>query len=130
YYPFLRHIARSIDILTSRNIRSFGSIPDPFDPIPELMARNPSFDTLTRKKVDSEVCHNATEADLPIVKGRRYKAMDSRVMSLATPWYRKSRTFVESLIPCSYRGRALVVKGVEVMENVEANSKYQDKAEG
>ncbi|RRT31909.1 hypothetical protein B296_00058129 [Ensete ventricosum] len=38
-------------------------------------------------------------------------------------------TSVESLIPCSYGGKALVVKGVEV-ENVEPNSKYQDKAEG
>ncbi|RWW36033.1 hypothetical protein BHE74_00058972 [Ensete ventricosum] len=64
------------------------------------------------------------------MKGRRYKAIDSTVMSLAAPWYRKSRTSVESLIPCSYRGRALVVKGVEDLENAEANSKYQDKAEG
>ncbi|RZR88106.1 hypothetical protein BHM03_00015627 [Ensete ventricosum] len=39
-------------------------------------------------------------------------------------------TSVESLIPCSHRGRALVVKGAEEVENAEANSKYQDRAEG
>ncbi|RWW76806.1 hypothetical protein BHE74_00015072 [Ensete ventricosum] len=49
-------------------------------------------------------------------------------MGLATPWYRRDGTSMESSIPCSYRGRALVVKGVEEVENAEANSKYQDKA--
>ncbi|RRT34847.1 hypothetical protein B296_00052470 [Ensete ventricosum] len=39
-------------------------------------------------------------------------------------------TSVESSIPCSHEGRALVVKGAEEVENAKANSKYQDKAEG
>ncbi|RWW67892.1 hypothetical protein BHE74_00024631 [Ensete ventricosum] len=63
-------------------------------------------------------------------KGRRCKTMDSRVMGLAAPWYRRSRTSVESSIPCSHGGRALVIKGAEEVENAEANSKYQDSAEG
>ncbi|RRT42108.1 hypothetical protein B296_00026352 [Ensete ventricosum] len=42
----------------------------------------------------------------------------------------EGRTSVESLIPCSHGGRALVVEGAEEMENVEVNSKYQDKMEG
>ncbi|RRT33850.1 hypothetical protein B296_00024116 [Ensete ventricosum] len=33
-------------------------------------------------------------------------------------------TFVELSIPYSHRGRALVVKGTEEVENTEANSKY------
>ncbi|RWV98813.1 hypothetical protein GW17_00038316 [Ensete ventricosum] len=37
---------------------------------------------------------------------------------------------VESSIPCSHGGRALVVKGTVEVENAEANSKYQDKDEG
>ncbi|RWV97172.1 hypothetical protein GW17_00040058 [Ensete ventricosum] len=37
---------------------------------------------------------------------------------------------MESSNPCSHRGRALVMKGVEEVENTEANSKYQDNAEG
>ncbi|RWW15476.1 hypothetical protein GW17_00020685 [Ensete ventricosum] len=51
-------------------------------------------------------------------------------MGLATPWYRRGETSVESSIPCSYGGRTLVVKGAKEVENTEANSKYQDKAEG
>ncbi|RRT78564.1 hypothetical protein B296_00026878 [Ensete ventricosum] len=62
-------------------------------------------------------------------KGRRCKATDSRTMDLAALWYRIDKTSVESSIPCSHGGRALVVKGVEV-ENAEANSKYPDKAKG
>ncbi|RRT57208.1 hypothetical protein B296_00001627 [Ensete ventricosum] len=50
-------------------------------------------------------------------------------------WTRRSTivsggTSVESSIPSSYGGRALVVKGVEEVQNAEANSKYQDRAEG
>ncbi|RRT34123.1 hypothetical protein B296_00048477 [Ensete ventricosum] len=37
-------------------------------------------------------------------------------------------TFVESSIPYSHGGRALVVKGAEEVENVKTNSRYQDKA--
>ncbi|RWW10608.1 hypothetical protein BHE74_00034819 [Ensete ventricosum] len=57
-------------------------------------------------------------------KGRRCKATDSSAMGLAVSWYRRGKTFVESSIPRSHRGRALVVKGAEEAENVEANSKY------
>ncbi|RRT40241.1 hypothetical protein B296_00038269 [Ensete ventricosum] len=60
----------------------------------------------------------------------RCTTTDSRAMGLAVPWYCKGRTFVESSIPCSHGGRVLVVKGVQEVENAEANSKYQDKAEG
>ncbi|RZS11865.1 hypothetical protein BHM03_00043238 [Ensete ventricosum] len=58
------------------------------------------------------------------------RAMDSRAMGLATPWYRRGGTSIESSIPCSHGGRALVVKGAEEVENTKANSKYQDRAEG
>ncbi|RWV84245.1 hypothetical protein GW17_00054051 [Ensete ventricosum] len=58
------------------------------------------------------------------------KATDSRTMGLAAPWYRGGRTSMESSIPCSHGGRALVVKGAEEVENAKANSKYQDRAEG
>ncbi|RWW16448.1 hypothetical protein GW17_00019670 [Ensete ventricosum] len=63
-------------------------------------------------------------------KGRRCKTTDNRAMSFIAPWYRRCETSVESSIPCSQGGRALVVKGAEEVENAEANSKYQDKAEG
>ncbi|RRT50580.1 hypothetical protein B296_00023470 [Ensete ventricosum] len=42
----------------------------------------------------------------------------------------EGKTSMEASIPCSHGGRALVVKGVEEVENTEANSKYQDRAEG
>ncbi|RWW14401.1 hypothetical protein GW17_00021833 [Ensete ventricosum] len=42
----------------------------------------------------------------------------------------KGETSVESSIPCSHEGRALVMKEAEEMENAETNSKYEDKAEG
>ncbi|RWV94832.1 hypothetical protein GW17_00042591, partial [Ensete ventricosum] len=63
-------------------------------------------------------------------KGCRYKATDSRTMSLTIPWYRRCGTSVESSISCSHGGRALVVKGAEEVENTKANSKYQDMAKG
>ncbi|RRT59980.1 hypothetical protein B296_00037822 [Ensete ventricosum] len=58
------------------------------------------------------------------------RAMDSRAMGLAAPWYRIGGTSVESSIPCSHGGRALVVKGAEEVENAKANSRYQDRMEG
>ncbi|RWW15278.1 hypothetical protein GW17_00020892 [Ensete ventricosum] len=60
----------------------------------------------------------------------RCKALDSRAMGLAAPWYCRGETSVESSISCSQGGRALVVKGAEEVENAKANSKYQDSAEG
>ncbi|RRT38094.1 hypothetical protein B296_00050426, partial [Ensete ventricosum] len=63
-------------------------------------------------------------------KGCICKVMDSRAMSLTTPWYRRGGTSVESSIACSHGGRALVIKGAKEMENAKANSKYQDRAEG
>ncbi|RRT64178.1 hypothetical protein B296_00010926 [Ensete ventricosum] len=59
-----------------------------------------------------------------------FKTTDSRAMGLAAPWYHRSGTSVESSIPCSHRGRVLVVKGAKEVENVKANSKYQDRTEG
>ncbi|RWW70936.1 hypothetical protein BHE74_00021360 [Ensete ventricosum] len=58
------------------------------------------------------------------------KATDSRAMGLAAPWYHRGGIFVESSIPCSHGGRALVIKGTEDVENAETNSKYQDRAKG
>ncbi|RZS11651.1 hypothetical protein BHM03_00043005 [Ensete ventricosum] len=63
-------------------------------------------------------------------KGHIFKASDRRAMGLAVPWYRRGGTSVESSISCFHGGRALVVKGVEEVENAEANSKYQDRAKG
>ncbi|RRT40206.1 hypothetical protein B296_00040884 [Ensete ventricosum] len=51
----------------------------------------------------------------------------TEAMSLAAPWYRRGGTSVESLIPCSYGERALVINGAEELENAEANSRYQDR---
>ncbi|RZS12113.1 hypothetical protein BHM03_00043499 [Ensete ventricosum] len=58
------------------------------------------------------------------------KSTDSRAMGLAAPWYHRGGTSVESSIPCSHGGRALVIKGAEDVENAKVNSKYQDRAEG
>ncbi|RRT83395.1 hypothetical protein B296_00010363 [Ensete ventricosum] len=44
-------------------------------------------------------------------KGYGCKSMDSRAMGLVAPWYHRGGTSVESSIPCSHGGRALVVKG-------------------
>ncbi|RWV83925.1 hypothetical protein GW17_00054403 [Ensete ventricosum] len=44
-------------------------------------------------------------------KGHICKATDSRAMGSAAPWYRRGGTSVESLIPCSHGGRALVIRG-------------------
>ncbi|RWW79157.1 hypothetical protein BHE74_00012563 [Ensete ventricosum] len=57
-------------------------------------------------------------------EGHDAKAIDSSAMGLAMLWYRRGGTSVELSIPCSYEGRALVVKGAEEVENVEANSMY------
>ncbi|RWV98141.1 hypothetical protein GW17_00039033 [Ensete ventricosum] len=64
------------------------------------------------------------------MKGCGCKATDNRAMGLAAPWYRRDETSVESSIPCSHGGRALVVKGAEEVENAKSNSKYQDEAKG
>ncbi|RRT40305.1 hypothetical protein B296_00047011 [Ensete ventricosum] len=42
----------------------------------------------------------------------------------------EGRTSMESSIPCSHGGRALVMKRAEEVENAEANYKYQDTAKG
>ncbi|RWW66445.1 hypothetical protein BHE74_00026178 [Ensete ventricosum] len=84
-----------------------------------------------RMEMDSGECHSTAEADLPMArKGRRYEATDSRAMGLAVPWYHKGGTSVEVSICCSHGGRGLVAKGAKEVENTEANSKYQDRAEG
>ncbi|RWW35870.1 hypothetical protein BHE74_00059149 [Ensete ventricosum] len=43
---------------------------------------------------------------------------------------RAGETFMESSISCSHEGRALVMKGVEEVEDAEINFKFQDKAKG
>ncbi|RRT38326.1 hypothetical protein B296_00055098 [Ensete ventricosum] len=58
------------------------------------------------------------------------KATNNRAMGSTAPWYRRGETSVESSIPCSHEGSALVVKGAKEVENTKANSKYQDWAEG
>ncbi|RZS03212.1 hypothetical protein BHM03_00033358 [Ensete ventricosum] len=63
-------------------------------------------------------------------KGCIYKSTDNRAMGLAAPWYHRGETSVESSIPCSHGGRALVIKGAEEVENAKAKSKYQDRVEG
>ncbi|RZR81759.1 hypothetical protein BHM03_00008054 [Ensete ventricosum] len=55
-------------------------------------------------------------------KGYRCKVTDSSAMGLTAPWYRRGETFMESSIPYSQGGRALVVKGTEEVKNAEANS--------
>ncbi|RWW46641.1 hypothetical protein BHE74_00047416 [Ensete ventricosum] len=90
----------------------------------------PKSKASVRKEVDSEEHHSAAEVDLPIAKGCRCKATDSRAMGLAAPWYRRGGTSVESSIPCSHGGRALVVKEAKEVENAKANFKYQDRAKG
>ncbi|RWV96678.1 hypothetical protein GW17_00040591 [Ensete ventricosum] len=94
-------------------------------------AQLPKSKASVRKEVDSG---NTTVPQRRIYrsrrKGCRCKSTDSRAMGLAAPWYRRGGTSVESSIPCSHGGRALVVKGAEEVENAKANSKYQDRAEG
>ncbi|RRT34089.1 hypothetical protein B296_00044484 [Ensete ventricosum] len=55
-------------------------------------------------------------------KGCKCKTTDSRVMGLAAPWYRGGEASVESSIPCSHGGRALVVRGAE-----EVHGEYRGK---
>ncbi|RWW49930.1 hypothetical protein BHE74_00043843 [Ensete ventricosum] len=75
---------------------------------------------LVRKEMDSEECHSAAEADLPMArKGHRCEATDSRVIGLAAPWYHIGGTSVEASTPCSHGGRVLVAKGVEEVENAK-----------
>ncbi|RRT35563.1 hypothetical protein B296_00039472 [Ensete ventricosum] len=41
-------------------------------------------------EMDSEEYHSIAEVDLPmVIKGCRYEAIDSKVMSLVAPWYRR-----------------------------------------
>ncbi|RRT35758.1 hypothetical protein B296_00013546 [Ensete ventricosum] len=69
-------------------------------------------------------------AQLPKIKALVRKEVDlEEHYSLAAPWYYRGGTSVESSIPCSHGGRALVVKGAKEVENAEANSKYQDMVE-
>ncbi|RWW64080.1 hypothetical protein BHE74_00028704 [Ensete ventricosum] len=58
------------------------------------------------------------------------EAIDNSVMGLVVSLYCRGGTSVELSISCSHRRRALVVKGAKELENAQANSNYQDKAEG
>ncbi|RRT37116.1 hypothetical protein B296_00015167 [Ensete ventricosum] len=75
-------------------------------------------------------CRGTAEAGLHSKDKVECKTTDSRAMGLVVPWYPKGGTSVESSIPYSHGGRVLVVKEAEEVVNTEANSKYQDKAEG
>ncbi|RWW53811.1 hypothetical protein BHE74_00039660 [Ensete ventricosum] len=59
---------------------------------------------------------------------QRCKAIDSRAMGLAAPRYRRGETSMESSIPCSHRGKALVVKGGQGGE--ECKGKLQVPRQG
>ncbi|RZS18278.1 hypothetical protein BHM03_00050520 [Ensete ventricosum] len=64
--------------------------------------------------------HNLTKNGASILAKEPVKSEDKT----------KGRTSVESSIPYSHGGSALVVKGAKEVENTKANSKYQDWAEG
>ncbi|RZR74021.1 hypothetical protein BHM03_00031135 [Ensete ventricosum] len=57
-------------------------------------------------------------------------AMDSSVMGMAASWYHRGETSVETSIPCSHEGRALVVNGAKNMENVKANPSTKTRLKG
>ncbi|RRT83139.1 hypothetical protein B296_00018460 [Ensete ventricosum] len=64
---------------------------------------------------------------------RECEATDSRAMGMEAPWCRRGGTSVESSIPCSRGGRALVVKGAERWRmqrqtpNIETRPKSRDQ---
>ncbi|RWW55336.1 hypothetical protein BHE74_00038026 [Ensete ventricosum] len=74
-------------------------------------------------KKEVEECHRGGSTN------REERNVDARQRILG-PWAWQRHATVEVGLPCSYGGRALIVKGIEEVENAEANSKYQDKAEG
>ncbi|RWW13113.1 hypothetical protein GW17_00023191 [Ensete ventricosum] len=74
-------------------------------------------------KKEVEECHRGGSTN------REERNVDARQRILG-PWAWQHHATVEVGLPCSYGGRALIVKGIEEVENAEANSKYQDKAEG
>ncbi|RZS26692.1 hypothetical protein BHM03_00060064 [Ensete ventricosum] len=63
-------------------------------------------------------------------KGYRCKATNNRAMGLTVPWYHKSGTSMESSIPCSHGGRALVMKGAEEVENAEDTLSTRTRLKG
>ncbi|RWV96908.1 hypothetical protein GW17_00040337 [Ensete ventricosum] len=73
-------------------------------------------------KRDEEATTNPEGLNYPKAKCRSERRWTKR--SVIVP------TSMESSIPCSHGGRALLVKGPKEMENAEANSKYQDKDGG
>ncbi|RRT68311.1 hypothetical protein B296_00033727 [Ensete ventricosum] len=75
------------------------------------------------------VCLSSTKGNTKVLK-QVVKRDEEATTSPEGLTYPKGGTSVESSIPCSHGGRASIVKGTEEVENVEANSKYQDKAEG
>ena len=79
--------------------------------------------------MDSEECHRDISTD------REERDVDVR-RQIVGSWAWQCHGTVEVGLPWSHRslalmeGECLVVKGAEEVENAEANSKYQDKAEG
>ncbi|RRT36165.1 hypothetical protein B296_00033924 [Ensete ventricosum] len=90
----------------------------------ELLGEHSGVEVGGRKERVSN--DESSEAQLP----EKYKATDRRAMGLGVSWYHRGGTSVESSIPCSHGGRALVVKGAEEVENVEANSNTKTGRKG
>ena len=79
--------------------------------------------------MDSEECHRGISTD------REERDTDVR-RRIVEPWAWQRHGTTKVGLPWSHRslalmkGERLVMNGAEKVENVEANSKYQDKAEG
>ncbi|RWW09279.1 hypothetical protein GW17_00027236 [Ensete ventricosum] len=98
---------------------------------------SPVRDLIMRRAIGELDCFKAhirlrepDKSESKAEKGSRYEATNNSAMGMGMSWYCRGGTSVESSIPCSNGGRALVMKGAEKVENVETNSKYQDKVEG
>ncbi|RZS18676.1 hypothetical protein BHM03_00051002 [Ensete ventricosum] len=93
------------------------------------------YDTIRRRAMDSRSeCHSTAEVGLRMIRAVGELDCFSAHIRLREPDKSEDKaeggTSVESSIPCSHGGRALVVKEAEEVENAKANSKYQDRTEG
>ncbi|RRT55612.1 hypothetical protein B296_00017088 [Ensete ventricosum] len=84
------------------------------------------------KEVDSEEHHSVAEADLPIVKeGMQMQGNEKYVYELGNTMVSQRRDFHGVINPLlSWRESIGRKNGAEEVENVKANSKYQDRADG
>ncbi|RWV90116.1 hypothetical protein GW17_00047705, partial [Ensete ventricosum] len=85
-----------------------------------------------RKEVDSEEHYSAAEADLPIVKeGMQMQGNEKYGYGLGNTMVSQRQDFRGVINPLlSWRESIGRKKRAEEVENVKANSKYQDRAEG